>query len=156
MNGLEVSVRFIHLASVLLLVGIFGFDLLVGRPPLRAAAAETAPAFQSFFKAPNCPCEFIPGDRHRHCRTVYQNRHCDGIIVVRIIGSRRYRERSVRNAVRNSLACPNGSPMFARSHDGGPPLRPFQKRFSLASHCRVRSERDGIDGAGRVRSCISG
>ena len=51
MNGLEVSVRFIHLASVLLLVGIFGFDLLVGRPPLRAAAAETAPAFQSFFKA---------------------------------------------------------------------------------------------------------
>ncbi|HEY6366398.1 MAG TPA: CopD family protein [Candidatus Binatia bacterium] len=51
MNGLEVSVRFIHLASLLLLVGIFGFDLLVGRPPLRAAAAETAPAFQSFFKA---------------------------------------------------------------------------------------------------------
>ena len=50
MNGLEVSVRFIHLASVLLLVGIFGFDLLVGRPPLRAAAAEITPTFQSFLK----------------------------------------------------------------------------------------------------------
>jgi putative copper export protein/mono/diheme cytochrome c family protein/peroxiredoxin len=51
MNGLEVSVRLIHLASVLLLVGIFGFDLLVSRPALRAVGAEGAPDFRSFFKA---------------------------------------------------------------------------------------------------------
>jgi putative copper export protein/mono/diheme cytochrome c family protein/peroxiredoxin len=51
MNGLEVSVRFIHLASVLLLVGILGFDFLIRRPALRAAAAETTLAVQSFFKA---------------------------------------------------------------------------------------------------------
>jgi len=52
MNGLEVSVRFIHLASVLLLVGFFGFDLLVDRPARRTARAETSPDFQSFFQAP--------------------------------------------------------------------------------------------------------
>ena len=51
MNGLEVSVRFIHLASVLLLVGIFGFDLLVGRLALRAAGAKISADFQSFSKA---------------------------------------------------------------------------------------------------------
>lgn len=51
MNGLEVSVRFIHLASVLLLVGIFGFDLLVGRPALRAAGAKISADLQSFSKS---------------------------------------------------------------------------------------------------------
>jgi copper resistance protein D len=51
MNGLEVSVRFIHLASVLLLVGVFAFDLLVGRPAWRTVGAETSLDFQSFFKA---------------------------------------------------------------------------------------------------------
>jgi putative copper export protein/mono/diheme cytochrome c family protein/peroxiredoxin len=51
MNGLEVSVRFIHLASVLLLVGIFGFDLLVGRPALQAAGAKISADLQSFSKS---------------------------------------------------------------------------------------------------------
>jgi putative copper export protein/mono/diheme cytochrome c family protein/peroxiredoxin len=51
MNGLEISLRFIHLASVLLLVGIFGFDLLVGRPALRAAGAKISTDLQSFSKA---------------------------------------------------------------------------------------------------------
>jgi putative copper export protein/mono/diheme cytochrome c family protein/peroxiredoxin len=51
MNWLEVSVRFIHLASVLLLVGIFGFDLLVARPAWKTAGAEASRDFPSFFKA---------------------------------------------------------------------------------------------------------
>ena len=48
MNGLEIAVRFIHLASVLLLVGIFGFDLLVCRPAMRATGAEISPDRLSF------------------------------------------------------------------------------------------------------------
>jgi putative copper export protein/mono/diheme cytochrome c family protein len=51
MNGLEIAVRFIHLASVLLLVGIFGFDQLVARPVWRTARAETSVDFPYFFKA---------------------------------------------------------------------------------------------------------
>jgi putative copper export protein/mono/diheme cytochrome c family protein len=51
MIGLEVSVRFIHLASVLLVVGILGFHLLVARPAWRTAGAETSPDFQPFVKA---------------------------------------------------------------------------------------------------------
>jgi putative copper resistance protein D len=51
MNGLEIAVRFIHLASVLLLVGTFSFDLLVGRPAIRAAGAEIAADLQSFSKS---------------------------------------------------------------------------------------------------------
>jgi putative copper resistance protein D len=51
MNGLEIAVRFIHLASVLLLVGSFSFDLLVGRPAIRAAGAEIAADLQSFSKS---------------------------------------------------------------------------------------------------------
>jgi putative copper export protein/mono/diheme cytochrome c family protein/peroxiredoxin len=51
MNWLEVSVRFIHLASLLLLVGIFGFDLLVARPACKTAGAEASRDFPSFVKA---------------------------------------------------------------------------------------------------------
>ena len=51
MNGLEIAVRFIHLASVLLLVGTFSFDLLVARPAFKTAGAERAPHLPSFSKA---------------------------------------------------------------------------------------------------------
>jgi putative copper export protein/mono/diheme cytochrome c family protein/peroxiredoxin len=51
MNGLEVSLRFIHLASVLFLVGIFGFHLVVGRPAIRAAGTKISTDLQSFSKA---------------------------------------------------------------------------------------------------------
>jgi putative copper resistance protein D len=51
MNGLEIAVRFIHLASVFLLVGIFGFDFLVGRPAMRAAGAKISADLQSFSTA---------------------------------------------------------------------------------------------------------
>jgi putative copper export protein/mono/diheme cytochrome c family protein/peroxiredoxin len=46
MNGLEVSVRFLHLASILLLTGIFSFDLLIVRPAWRTAGAESSLDFQ--------------------------------------------------------------------------------------------------------------
>src|SRR5262245_20155958 len=51
MSGLEVSVRCIHLASVLLLVGTFGFELLISRPAFKTAGAQTSLPFQSFYKA---------------------------------------------------------------------------------------------------------
>ncbi|HSF57653.1 MAG TPA: copper homeostasis membrane protein CopD [Candidatus Binatia bacterium] len=51
MNGLEITVRFIHLASVLLLVGTFSFDLLVSRPAVRVAGAKIADDLQSFSKS---------------------------------------------------------------------------------------------------------
>ena len=51
MSGLEVAVRCIHLASVLLLVGIFGFELLVSRPVFKTAGAQMSLHFPSFYKA---------------------------------------------------------------------------------------------------------
>ena len=50
MTGLEVSVRFIHLASVLLLVGSFSFDLLVVRPAIKTAGVQMSLHFRSFSK----------------------------------------------------------------------------------------------------------
>jgi copper resistance protein D len=51
MTGLEVSVRFLHLASVLLLVGSFSFELLVSRPAFKTARAQTSLHCRSFYKA---------------------------------------------------------------------------------------------------------
>ena len=51
MTGLEVSVRCIHLASVLLLAGSFSFELLVSRPVFKTVGAQTSLHFQSFYKA---------------------------------------------------------------------------------------------------------
>ena len=51
MTGLEVSVRFIHLASVLLLVGSFSFELLVSQPVFKTVGAQTSLHFPSFYKA---------------------------------------------------------------------------------------------------------
>ena len=51
MTGLEVSVRFVHLASVLLLVGSFSFELLVTRPISKNLGMETSSDFSSFYKA---------------------------------------------------------------------------------------------------------
>src|SRR4030095_13919892 len=51
MIGLEVAVRCIHLASVLLLVGTFGFELLVSRPVFKTAGAQLSLHFLSFYKA---------------------------------------------------------------------------------------------------------
>jgi putative copper resistance protein D len=51
MTGLEVSVRFLHLASVLLLVGSFSFELLVSRPVFKTVGAQTSLHFRSFYKA---------------------------------------------------------------------------------------------------------
>src|SRR5262245_35896473 len=51
MIGLEVAVRCIHLASVLLLVGTFGFELLVSRPVFKTVRAQLSPHFLSFYKA---------------------------------------------------------------------------------------------------------
>ena len=50
MSGLEVSVRCIHLASVLLLVGTFSFELLISRPVFKTAGAQTSFPLQSFYK----------------------------------------------------------------------------------------------------------
>jgi copper resistance protein D len=50
MSGLEVSVRCIHLASVLLLVGTLSFELLISRPAFKTAGAQTSLPFQSFYK----------------------------------------------------------------------------------------------------------
>ena len=47
MTGLEVAVRFVHLASVLLLVGSFSFELLVSRPAFKNAFLD----FPSFYRA---------------------------------------------------------------------------------------------------------
>ncbi len=51
MTGLEVSVRFLHVASVLLLVGSFSFELLVSRPAFKTAGAQTSLHCRSFSKA---------------------------------------------------------------------------------------------------------
>ena len=51
MIGLEVAVRYIHLAGVLLLVGTFSFDLLVSRPVFKTAGAQMSLHFLSFDKA---------------------------------------------------------------------------------------------------------
>ena len=51
MTGLEVAVRCIHLASVLLLVGTFSFELLVSRPVFKTAGAQMSLHFLSFYKA---------------------------------------------------------------------------------------------------------
>ena len=50
MTGLEVAVRFVHLASVLLLVGSFSFELLVSRPVFKNVGIQTALDFPSFDK----------------------------------------------------------------------------------------------------------
>ena len=50
MTGLEVAVRFVHLASVLLLVGSFSFELLVSRPVFKNVGIQTALDFPSFYK----------------------------------------------------------------------------------------------------------
>lgn len=50
MIGLEVSVRCIHLASVLLLVGTFSFELLISRPAFKTAGAQTSLPLPSFYK----------------------------------------------------------------------------------------------------------
>ena len=51
MTGLEVSLRFVHLASVLLLVGSFSFELLVSRPVFKNEGMQTSLDFPSFYKA---------------------------------------------------------------------------------------------------------
>ena len=51
MTGLEVAVRFVHLASVLLLVGSFSFELLISRPAFKNAGTQTSLDFPSFHKA---------------------------------------------------------------------------------------------------------
>jgi putative copper export protein/mono/diheme cytochrome c family protein/peroxiredoxin len=51
MNLLEVAVRFLHLAVVMLLVGSFSFHLLVRRPAFRRAERDLSPYFQSAFKS---------------------------------------------------------------------------------------------------------
>ena len=50
MTGLEVAVRFVHLASVLLLVGSFSFELLVSRPVFKNVGMQTSLDFPSFYK----------------------------------------------------------------------------------------------------------
>ena len=50
MTGLEVAVRFIHLASVLLLVGSSSFELLVSRPVFKNVGMQTSLDFPSFYK----------------------------------------------------------------------------------------------------------
>ena len=51
MTSLEVAVRFVHLASVLLLVGSFSFEFLVSRPVYKNAGMQTPLDFPSFYKA---------------------------------------------------------------------------------------------------------
>jgi putative copper resistance protein D len=51
MTGLEVAVRFVHLASVLLLVGSFTFELLVSRPVFKSVGTQTSLDFPSFYRA---------------------------------------------------------------------------------------------------------
>src|SRR5262245_44363346 len=51
MSGLEILVRCIHLASVLLLVGTFSFELLIRRPVFKTVGAQTLFPVQSFSKA---------------------------------------------------------------------------------------------------------
>jgi putative copper export protein len=51
MTGLEVAVRFVHLASVLLLVGSFSFELLVSRPVFKNVGTQTSLDFPSFYRA---------------------------------------------------------------------------------------------------------
>jgi putative copper export protein/mono/diheme cytochrome c family protein/peroxiredoxin len=51
MTGLEVAVRFVHLASVLLLVGSFSFELLVSRPVFKNVGTQTSLDFPSFYGA---------------------------------------------------------------------------------------------------------
>jgi putative copper export protein/mono/diheme cytochrome c family protein/peroxiredoxin len=51
MTSLEVAVRFVHLASVLLLVGSFSFELLVSRPVFKNVGMQTPLDFPSFYKA---------------------------------------------------------------------------------------------------------
>jgi copper resistance protein D len=50
MTGLEVAVRFVHLASVLLLVGSSSFELLVSRPVFKNVGMQTSLDFPSFYK----------------------------------------------------------------------------------------------------------
>jgi putative copper export protein/mono/diheme cytochrome c family protein/peroxiredoxin len=50
MTSLEVAVRFVHLASVLLLVGSFSFELLVSRPVFKNVGIQTSLEFPSFYK----------------------------------------------------------------------------------------------------------
>ena len=51
MTGLEVSVRFVHLASILLLVGSFSFELLVSRSVFKNVGMQTPLNIPSFYKA---------------------------------------------------------------------------------------------------------
>jgi putative copper export protein len=51
MTSLEVSVRWIHLASVLLLVGTFSFELFISRPVFKTVGAQMSLHFASFYKA---------------------------------------------------------------------------------------------------------
>ena len=46
MTGLEVAVRFVHLASVLLLVGSSSFELLVSRPVFKNVGIKRLSIFR--------------------------------------------------------------------------------------------------------------
>ena len=119
MTGLEVAVRCVHLAVVLLLVGTFSFELLVSRPVFKTAGAQMSLHFLSLNKAQfRITLRFNIGDRHSRPRTVHQDCQRDGSIVRRIIRSWRYHKHSHGNSIRNSLACTDGALLFAR-HDVG-------------------------------------
>jgi putative copper resistance protein D len=51
MTGLEVAVRFVHLASVLVLAGSFSFGLLVRRPAFKNMGRQTSLDCASFYRA---------------------------------------------------------------------------------------------------------
>ncbi|HSB81544.1 MAG TPA: copper homeostasis membrane protein CopD [Candidatus Methylomirabilis sp.] len=51
MTGLTVCIRFVHLSASALLLGTFGFLLLVARPAFRHGGKETFPAWEGFDRA---------------------------------------------------------------------------------------------------------
>ena len=125
MTGLEVSVRFVHLASVLLLVGSFSFELLVSRPVFKNEGMQTSLDFPSFYKAlfSIARLSLLLAMGTAILGLFIKIADATGLPLSESIDLGTYHERSHGNTIRNRLACPNGPLLFARSRDVGGVLR---------------------------------
>ena len=157
MTGLEVAVRFVHLASVLLLVGSFSFELLVSRPVFKNVGIQTGLDFPSFYK------------------TLFSIARLSLLLAIgtAVIGlfikiadatglplSESLDLGTIMNVLTGTrfgigLVCPNGALLPARCRDVGSPAASVQKRFSWALRYGIASERYSTHNDGRRRSRIS-
>ena len=121
MTGLEVAVRFVHLASVLLLVGSLSFQLLVSRPVFKNVGMPTSLDFPSFYTAlfSIARLSLLLAIGTAILGLFIKIADATGLPLFESIDLGTFMNAPHGNPIRNRLACPNGPLLFACSRDVG-------------------------------------